>query len=370
MKLSVTHLRVLMIGVNLLLALGLATHYLHSMHVPFFKDLISRPERELPKIVNPNVFREARNVEPLDTDPLGQVNIAATWLSPEPPVVKTPGFPEETDPDVVEEGGDIEEPTEGGPLAEKGWEFANVIFTPENPLNTRVQLKKKSGSTRKLRGSSGRRSIGSRRPVRRSKRSSSMAGDSIWFNVSERRYENEDLDLKFMIHSADTVKFVYWREDDPGKFYALERVSPTIYGKKKTQIGGKREEDEDAEGEDKDKEQKRKNFFPVPLDMEVRIEKDYQDMLKGRLSSGFLEERSGMQNRRPKKPSRSRLPTRVNRGTPAGKRPSTARSGRIMDAEEKKKQLKKLNKGLKGMPKHVKDRIQKELTTGLGNTGK
>ena len=50
-KLSVFHLRVAMLVVNVAVALGLASHYLYSMHVPFFKNLFPRETADLPEIL-------------------------------------------------------------------------------------------------------------------------------------------------------------------------------------------------------------------------------------------------------------------------------------------------------------------------------
>jgi len=376
LKLSIGHLRIAMIAVNAGLALGLVGHFVNLLWY--------QPPSAAAgiKLVPLEVFKEQRKV-PTGKNSMTRVTAAGTWLNPIAPV-KDPIDVEEEDEEPIKSDDELEaeeQIAKFGPLAEN-WEYVWCIFVKEDPLKTRVILRKKEAKkkarTPPKRGArAGRASRGRNRSVKKPKRRvtpRAKPGSAISFTIDKRRYEDEEAELDFYMVAADMQKFVYAIQETPGqplKKYALERVASTQYeemGKTKDLwVLAPPKEDDGEEGKDKDEEEKPpKNFLIVPDDQEDRREAQFNDILIGKKSSagdlkGVKSKPIATAGRRT---SRKKAPAAKVNKSPAAKPPkkkSSAKTGRITDPEAKKKALNELGEALKDIPDAEKKKIQDAL---------
>jgi hypothetical protein len=217
----------------------------------------------------------------------------ATDLQPkEPPPVPTKdeSAESETEDTVAEPTGPEE--FAPGPLDEAGWQYVGYMLRPD-PLKSLVVLKKGEdvpstvirGSTTLGRGSS---RLTTRRPPIRGRTTNrpgvrsplrTQARDRVSFLVGDRVFQDETLELDFMIHSADENRFVYWEPGKPGTFYALTYQQRSTYFKS-PEKGLRPPPEPEEEGEDAAEEEK-KMFVRVPREFEDRREEEYEQMLEG-----------------------------------------------------------------------------------------
>jgi hypothetical protein len=233
----------------------------------------SREDAVRPSLPDPASFRISPDPGRQEQSGLGKVSIVAHWLQPRPPVrpevASAPGEPESAEPPPLEEF------ESGGPLAED-WEYTGGILFLDEPARSRVWLRKKS-SRRTTRIIRSRRSR-SRRVSSRTRRR--KLTDRISFSISQGVFEDEDLDLEFMIHSADHEAFVYSLPENPERKYRLQRVEedPYVFSREKSLEPG-------AEGppgdQEEDREQGEKHFRIRSADFADHVEEDYRRLLRG-----------------------------------------------------------------------------------------
>ena len=117
------------------------------------------------------------------------------------------------------------------------WLIRNDYFK-DNPLDSRVKLRRKAPETTSTSRLSGRpqttirpgRAIASTRRFPTSvARRAVQPGQEILLKVRERYYKDENLEVDFYIDSADEEKLVYWEPGKPGKYYELKRVASPIH---------------------------------------------------------------------------------------------------------------------------------------------
>ncbi len=383
MKISVKNLRIAMIVLNLVFALGFAIHYGYGMApekvaewVPF---LSGESVTEVVQLRDPKSFqyREGQGGR-VKEDPGSQVRVVGLYLQPVKPLPPPPPVDPTIsdtvdDPDPEDEG-----PVEGGPLARDNWEYVQAIIFPENPKLSRVTIAKKPGET--TTSSSRYRSRYSQSSRRTTSKSRSRApAETLLINVSDRHFIDEEKDLDFWIDSVDIDRLVYWI-DDPKKMYALPFTMDSWWrekGREDGTLGPRPEEDseEDGEGEKKEK----KHFEVVPANYEDLRDQEYEEIKKGKTlgEDGYIKA-VDLAERRGKSASKATRSKFSSRRTSAAK---TASSGKapppptkskpkskaeqmqdlgsaVKDAlnsdkasAKDKEELRKLNRALKGSPR-------------------
>lgn len=175
----------------------------------------------------------------------------SSWLQklpPPPPPTGTEAKAAEAEAVKADEQAKDSDELQPGKLGDEGWVYGGYILR-EDPLRTQVFLHKKdpAAGTPPLPGAlgSGRTSprLKTSPLAQRTKRVTGRVTvqqplDRVHFYVFERRYQNPELGLDFMIHSADAKQFVYWLSDDPGpkkKLFALQYVTESQYDQDPTQ---------------------------------------------------------------------------------------------------------------------------------------
>lgn len=291
-RFSVTQLRVGMLVVNLLLAGGVLGYAAYSYYHQGANDAgddfrLADPSRFVPTD-GESIVRKSR-AQTLQTS-------AEDINQPPPPVAPPPPPPDKTadsTPAPVTPG-DLP----AGFLSDKGWEYVFYIKR-RDPRNTFVVLKKKSdaglpgalGAGRSSLTSRGRivppsTSGGNRPPVRPgtpARPGITRPSDRISFSVGQRQFINPELELNFMIHSADGEQLVYWEPGKPDKKYALKYVVPGEYlGEPTEGLRPAPTETAAAPGAPgATPETKEKKFLKMPKGFESKIEDEYEALLKG-----------------------------------------------------------------------------------------
>ncbi len=262
MKLSVSTTRVVMVGLNIALAIGLLIHYSYSMWPDVLNKaapwlFTSKTEVASVEIIDPASLVETGN-EDFDEPPssTSQLSVFHNWVQPKkiPVVVKQEEEPVIDEP-RIDEGSD--EPIEGGPLAEKNWEYATAMLYPNSPERSIVMLRQKAPEEdeKTAKTSSTRtRTYGTRRTptvVRSRGTTSKGADDPLWLKIARRHFVDEERELDFFIHSADPEELVYWTKarGGPKTMYVLKRAKPPGYwdklsGERRVKLGDEPEEEE------------------------------------------------------------------------------------------------------------------------------
>ena len=300
MKISVKSLRIAMIAVNLVLALGFTIHYGYSMHpdevakwVPFLSAPDAKDETNYRQL---GMFKFKGPKRRVQADPGAEVRVVGVWLQPNKPKPPPPPPPPKDPEDVPkEEPGDEDQPTEGGPLADKGWAYVFAILTPENPRESRVILEKKNqeaGSGSSTKTGSVRSRFQSKSSSKRgsSRYSKGRNNDSFVVYLNNYHYQDEDRELDFWVHDVNHKHLVYWMDGKPKERYFLMYDSDSWYLEKtrdESLIEEKEEEKDDEDGE----EEKEKPFFRVVRqDIEDRRAEEYKLLSEGkRPQTNFIE---------------------------------------------------------------------------------
>jgi hypothetical protein len=285
LRFNATQLRILVLVVNLLMALGVPSFALYG----FFGSSHS----ESVEIVDVEKLKMRKEEVTVGPSAVQRISIVPNWL-----IQKVESGPIDK-ATVVGTGKPPEQPTkedgalDPGPLGES-WDYVFYILRGD-PLDNLVTLKKKDpnaapggapgsgpGSTRS------NTRLSTRTPIRTSKVGTArkigpaQPSDRISFLVSDRRYKNDDLALNFYIHSADEKEFVYWVEETgPNKKFSLKFVKPGSY------LAGPEEGlrplpvEKPEDGSLTPEESVEKHFRKVPINYESQKEKEYDEMLKG-----------------------------------------------------------------------------------------
>jgi len=286
LRLTVTQFRISLLVVNLLLSAGVLAFAGYSYY-----GLTNRVD-DL-KLVDPRSFEPGRDDAVLKPQPSPQLlQGVADQLMPPP----LPALPTNPEPDVktpesstttaVQPG---ELPT--GPLLEKGWRYVGYILWPD-PRYNQVFLKKEAetGGSPLARGTP---KTGPRQPrtvIRPTQtpprgqpgmKLGARNMDRISFTIRDRVFIDKELDLDFMIESADDKRFVYWERSNPGKLYALPYVLPGTY------LGSPQEglrpppPAEETAAEAGAEAEKKHLIQIIPDDFRDRKEEEYDAMKKG-----------------------------------------------------------------------------------------
>ena len=397
MRISVLHIRVLMIVVNLGIAVGIGM---------FYANRLMRNDEDSPanttKIINPAAFKDMVGVRVPANQEQNQMQAAAIRLDPAKPKPPPPPDIATGDEEEEEELPGDEEATEEGPLGET-WEYVWCVLDKHNPLNTIVKLKKKeddSSSSSRSRAARATRSRFSRTSRTSTSRATSRTrgrrvpvktDDTLFISVRQRWYKDEDQELDFFLVSANTERFVYGIEERTGqplKLYALPRKQPTAYY---TQAPEERrlEPPEDPNAEDdgaEDEEEKEVNFRLVQRNFEDLREDDFRKKLQGRRGSGTLTggrrrkigQGAGAAAAEPKKTTRTvapgaaktnepaQAPVKTNPNGGAASEPAPAGNGSagggpITDPKKRAEAMKQLQEGIKDIPAEAKAEIEKAL---------
>tara|TARA_B100000949_G_C14235033_1_gene430736 strand:- start:620 stop:1231 length:612 start_codon:yes stop_codon:yes gene_type:complete len=181
---------------------------------------------------------------------------------------------------------------------------------------------------------------------------------------------DEERGLDFKVHYVDADKIIYWT-DNRNRKYSLPRVSESYFleeTREERRLAPKKDEAE--EGEEKEAEEEKKFFTrhpkgTRPLD---KREEDYQRLLAGKETTGFLEPKNlGEKAALPKSPVRSTTSGSSSSGSkfsasgkpvyPKKSSTSTKKSSApkkpVSTAQQKVEALKTLQ-GLKNNPKYQK----------------
>ena len=365
MRVTATQLRILILVVNLLLALGVPSFALYGF---FFS---SASHSEPVEIVDVEKLRMRKDEEkPPGPNSPTRIAIVGTWLNQKTKeIIEGPGpagvakIDESTQGKEAKSGGALEP----GPLGES-WDYAFFILRSD-PLDNLVTLKKKDpnaaspspgapGSTR----SSTR--IRTATPVRTKvggprKIGVGQPSDRITFLIRERLYKNDDLGVNFFIHSADANQFVYWMEDTgPNRKFALKYFRESIF--LTDPEPGLRPPAEKPPEDGSEPVPEKKHFRPVPITYESQIENEYQDLLKGGKVGPVLQSipSSGGTSEGAAKPGQA-----PPGGVPGGAvKPGGPPGVQRAPTEAEKKQL---QDALKKIPAKDQQEIKKALQGGL-----
>jgi len=347
-RMTVTQQRILLLVANLLLALGVPAVAAYNYYRKY-------ELTETATLVPLEKFGP-RDVAIPDPNPGGKVAVVADWIDPpEPPATDpnkgSPGVT--TSPD----GGTVS-PDEGnlapGPLDER-WVYAFHIIG-EDPLENFVILKKKDAPgarlTPNIRGRSpppraAGTSPSGRTPARPRPVVAPMGPkDRISLSVRDREFKDEELGEHFYIHAADREKFVYWMPENPKIKYALKYTTESRYLEDPSDGLLPREDEAQKSEEEKEKDKAKKLIFRSP-DWESVREKDYQDLLEGKVQPPKDEPKSG---------------TRTI-GAPKSSGPPSAGSSKQATAE----QWKQLNDAMKNAPPEAQKQFREGLQGGAAN---
>ncbi len=385
MKLNVNTVRILLMGVNLGVTVFIVTGYLGGMGISSMFSAGSDEEAASVSVElkNPTSFKYTDKDLVQSESAEKKVLASAAWLMPKPPappVVAT----EPTDPVEEEEEEEPEtkdgEPIEGGPLQKDNWNYVHGIIFSETPLKSWIRLEKKDekkasslpSPSRYSRGrsSSSRSSSSIRRSSSSSKVRSASSANTITLTLEDRWFVDEERGLDFKVHYVDADKIIYWT-DNRNRKYSLPRVSESYFleeTREERRLAPKKDEAE--EGEEKEAEEEKKFFkrYPKgtrPLD---KREEDYQRLLAGQETTGFLEPKNlGEKAASPKSPVRPTTSGSSSSGSkfsasgkpvyPKKSSTSTKKSSApkkpVSTAQQKVKMLKTLQ-GLKNNAKYQK----------------
>ena len=283
LKLGATQLRVLLVSVNVLLACGLVGAGAWSM-------LQKRTTSQVD--VRPRSDFAPKKIPVSKKTGASLIVSVSDQLRPQK---KQPPAPPPKKDENEDEGEDelVNEPTEGGPLAET-WKYAFYIVDHDDPLSTHITLRKiepkgktgaKSRSRRRTatprRG--GRSSSRSRSGARSKRGVASKPEDIITFYLYERKFRVPNEEEDYYVDSPDQTRFVYWAaKEGPEQLYALVYKEPTIYGED-PEKGLRPGEDEDDKDKDEDEEEEVKFFVNRPTDYERDFEDEYFQIRSGKL---------------------------------------------------------------------------------------
>lgn len=382
MKVSVTQLRLLMIVVNIGLAVWLLAYYVQKVWVP--EDRSELDDVEIRKLVEyrPDPSETGRTVASAS----GRMASVSNGLQPPKPRAPVDSSETEVEPEPDDEP-DPGEIVEGGPLS-KEWEYVWILYNEEDPLSSRVKLRKKQDAGTSAGSAAARRATITRRRVTasRSTRTSALrrttsrtrrpANEEILLVVKDRFYKDETLGVEFYIDSADVEKLVYRMPDSIDKVYSLKRVAYTRY-EREDEKRLEPEPEEEASGEDGD--EKKKFFRLRPRDFEDKREDDYRRLVGGERTAGVLEA-SSPRRTAPQPATSRRVPTRRTWTTTPPRVPtrttgtttkrtadtkdeaeSAGKSGPITDPEERRKAMEQLKETTSKIPPEAREKINEAL---------
>ncbi len=235
MKVSATHLRILLVAVNFGVGLGVPAYAAYRYHGATERKTLTT------KIVDPKTlkYNENAGTSKGETQAQDRLRFSAQKFEPQPPPPLPPLPPDEpkTGEDQEEPAGP-DDPLDPGKLAEEGWYYAEFVLRPSDPNKSLVILRKRppppGPPTQKVAPPSTRATIKTPASLTSQKRvvrpGAPQPKDQISFNVGLRRYTNEELDVDFFIERADAKRFVYWLPEKGAKtMYALEYKSESKY---------------------------------------------------------------------------------------------------------------------------------------------
>jgi hypothetical protein len=375
MRFTVTHYRILLLTVNLLLGLGVPAfagyrYFLMTKH----------PDSSV-------VVVDLKKFEPRDDgvvavqDSASKIAIASTWL--EPKAALPPDKPTDTPADQgksKEDGASDKNNGElqPGKLGDDGWYYYSSILR-EDPQNNFVVLRKKDpsssgipspgGTAGSIRANPRLKAVTGTRPAPRSTsktgKIAQQVGDRVSFFVHDRRYTNEELGLDFLIFSVDEKEFVYMLPDNNKKKYALRYHSESAY-ETHPEEGIQPPPKTPDEMEGAAEEKKPKLIHRDSKDFELQNEKQFQGWLRGEINLAPASTTGEGDGSRTIKPTANgatpAIPTPGSQGAtpsklPASKSAAPPRGPRKPTAEESKQ----LDSTLKSLPPAA----QKELIEGL-----
>ncbi len=393
--LSVTHLRIALLVVNLALVSGVVIGAYKGYQRD---DTASDSGRTAATIKERDLKEFLYHKDPRFTLPSAnatrEIAIVGTRLQPRKVKPLPAGAsPSSEDPGALDE---VADEIEGGPLAENEWEYYHYIGWSKDPMRNWVGIRKKQTS----KSSTPRRSFTSRRPNTRRPASSRArtttrpvaAAPSVFFSVSDRKVLIDDEELTFFVHSADPKKLVYWVEESgPTKMYSLAYVPEGPY-LTRPEDGLRPEENEEEEGAEEDEGPKFivRHTSATPA---ADREREYQRSLRTRTVSDALKakrvrkssparpgSRTSIRNRSSSQTS-SRSSSRANRrsptnraksATPTSRSPANSASsstprgatgGNTPPAPKSKaEQIDELREGIKDLPPDAKRQVEEALT--------
>lgn len=365
MRLTVSQIRILMLILNILLALGVPAYAVYGY-------LRSGQSQDSLVIVDLGSLRPGQGgISVSRPDSTSQMQAVASKLQPRPPAPPPPL------PTAVDTASAIKEPESSeddvydgpGPLGDQGWVYHSYILQAD-PLNTFVILKKTdpaaaagappSPATPSSRVSSRLRSTANVRSSRTTRTPGVRVQgpqDQISFHIGDREYKNDELGLHFYAHKADRSHFVYWVPDDP-RLYALEFKHESPYDEDPRKgLRPRPTEPAQVASAAEGGEEKKESLIKVYKTGEYKdfTETDYEERLKQNKISAAGEPSRGT---RPGSGSRARtIAPSAPPPRPAGPGSIERRPPGPPTAEEKQK----LKEALQSIPKEK----QAELMEGL-----
>jgi hypothetical protein len=298
---SVTHLRISILVVNILLAAGVPAFAVYNYWYGSSDGSDSRQEgKDRVTLVDPKTFRYSGGDAPAAVDSPGKISIVAMWVQPQPPAPPPP--PPDPNKKVEEEkksdGATSPESQnlEPGKLGEEGWKYVSYIrYSGGDPKKTFVVLQKGDPP-----GAPGVSALGSSKTGPRPRPSTNpairrnpatkagkavmqQASDRLAFGIWERRHTNEELGLDFILYSADEKQFIYLLPDNPKKYYALKYTTNSAYlDNPEDGIKPPPKPPEDPAAPEDDK--KNKMIWRDSKDWQSSREKQFQDFLEGKIT--------------------------------------------------------------------------------------
>ena len=264
-RLSATHLRVLLILLNLALAFGLVGMGAYSVHN-------ASSTTTTAKYVNPKEFGFVEADRPVSSRWEQRQREVAEWWQPRPPQQPKIDDPEATEP-TTPDPGVAEEIIDGGPLAQE-WEYVWYLLWPGDPTRSVVRLQRKGSEAAPAKGV--KRT--SRSVIRRRGAAKAAKNDDVLvFRVGDRYIKDDDKELEFMVAEASAKYLTYLEVKDRKRKYRLPYKEKSFYASQKGDKTLRGEEEEP----DPDGDEKELHFTRVPLDQEDLREAQFKEWLGG-----------------------------------------------------------------------------------------